>query len=123
MKWIAITFANLTIILAALYLVIGGPVLAIALATIGLIAIVIGMFSLGIWYAHKSIRLGAKLAIEAQNNNDHWDTVKMQSLAQFGSDMIKLKSLPEGSAQSALGIGHVQDAFDASFTITGIDSE
>ncbi len=117
MKWIAITLTALTIILAILYLTIGGMVLAITLATIGLTAIMVSIFSLGIWYAHQSIRLGAKLVTEAQNNNDHWDTVKMQSLTQFGGEMLKLKGVDNKYPSLESGSS---DNFNAPFTIQGI---
>jgi hypothetical protein len=74
--WITLTLTVSTVTLAILYFTIGGLALGIALGTIGLTTIIISMFSLGIWYAHKSIQLGAKLATEAQANNDRWNTVK-----------------------------------------------
>jgi hypothetical protein len=122
MKWIAISLTVLIIILAALWLAIGGSALAIALSILSAVTIALGVFSLGIWYAHQSIQLGAKLATEAQNNNDRWDSVKMQSLAHFGGEIFKLK----GSNQAATGFPLLEssnDTFDASFTIAGIEDE
>lgn len=121
MKWIVILLTALTTILAVLYLIIGGMGLAIALGTIGLTAIIMTVFSLGIWYAHKSIQLGAKLAIEAQNVNDQWDSVKMKSLSSFGSEIFKL------AKSQGVDIGFPpmleSDTIDASFTIQGIDED
>jgi hypothetical protein len=122
MKWTAITLTILTAILAILYATIGGTILLIGLSTIGLLTVILSCFGLGIWYAHKSIQLGAKIATEAVNNNDRWDSVKMKSLAQFGGEIFKLK----GDNQAANGFPLLEsnnDAFDASFTITGVDNE
>lgn len=119
MKWIAITLTVLTIILTILYFAIGSEILAIGLGTIGMIAIMVSVFSLGIWYAHKSIQLGAKLAIEAQNNNDKWDAVKAKSLAQFGGEILKLKGQNTNNGYPLLESDN--DTLDASFTIQGID--
>jgi hypothetical protein len=121
MKWIAITLGSLTAMLGILYVAIGGTVLGITLAIIGSTGIVMGMFSLGVWYAHKSIQLGADLAIQAQSNNDQWDTVKTKALADFGSQMIKLKNQNTNNGFPLLEQGN--DTFDASFTISGIDEE
>lgn len=120
MKWIALTLVTLTIILVILYFAIGGEILAIGLGIIGLIAIITSVFSLGIWYAHKSIQLGAKLVIEAQNNNDRWDSVKMESLAQFGGEVLKLRG-QNNANYPLLETGNNDDTVDVSFTIRGID--
>lgn len=121
MKWIALTLTVLTIILAILYLAIGGTILAIGLGTIAMTTLILAVFSVGIWYAHRSIQLGANLAIEAQNNNDKWDSIKMQSLTKFGGDMLKLKGQNTDNGYPLLESGN--DAFDASFTIQGIDED
>lgn len=118
MKWIAISLAGLTIILSVLYFTIGGTILLIGLSTLGLLTIILSCFFLGAWYTHKSIQLGAKLAIEAQNNNDRWDNVKMKSLAQFGGEMLKLKGQNTDNRYPLLELDN--DASDASFTIQGV---
>jgi len=90
MKWIAIVLAISSGILASLYVTIGGTVLAIALSVTSMVVLIIGVFSLGIWYAHQSIQLGAKLALDSQRVNDQWDAIKTKGLTQFGGEMIKL---------------------------------
>jgi hypothetical protein len=121
-KWITGSLVGLTLILAILYATVGGTFLLIGLSTVGLTVLISGIFSVGIWYAHRSIQLGAKLAIEAQNNNDRWDTVKMQSLAQYGKEILKLK----GDNQATNGYPLLEqdnDTFDVDFTIQGVDNE
>ena len=119
MKWIAITLLTLTAILAILYLILGGYVLALALGTLALTVLIVAIFSLGIWYAHKSIQLGATLAIQAQAHNDRWDTAKTQALSRFGGDLLKLtKAQQPASWPPLLQAGN--DSIDASFTIHGL---
>ena len=89
-KWI-LTVTSIAVILATLYAAIGGQALAIGLGVISITATIMGVFSLGIWYAHKSIQLGADLVTGAQNNNDQWDSKKMESLVQFSGDIFKIK--------------------------------
>lgn len=117
MKWITSILTVLTIILTILYLTIGGTILLISLATIGLTTVVLTIFSLGIWYAHSSIQLGAKIATEAVNNNDRWDSAKMQSLAAFSKEIFKIKGEHTDNGYPLLE----GDTMDASFTIQGID--
>jgi hypothetical protein len=119
MKWIAVTLGSLSAILGILYIAIGGTILGIVLAVIGSTGIVMGMFSLGVWYAHRSIQLGAKLAIEAQSSNDQWDTTKIQSLTNFGKEMLKLRD----NSSNGYPLLESGEAFDTSFTISGIDEE
>ena len=126
MKWTAILLITLTLILAWLYLTIGGLVLAIALGTLGLVTLIIGVFSLGIWYAHQSIKLGAELATNAQNHNDQWDAAKMQSLSRFGGELVKLaknqSTASEPSFPPMLEMG--QDSpIGSGFVIQGIEDE
>jgi hypothetical protein len=121
MKWIAIVMAILAMALAILYSIVGGVVLAIMLGTTTVTTIILAIFSLGIWYAHTSIRLGARISSEAINNNDRWDSIKMQALAQYGSEIFKLKSQNADRGFPLLGSG--DDTFDASFTIQGADDE
>ena len=106
------------LILSILYFAVGSTILAVGLGTVVLTVTVVSMFSLGVWYAHKSIRLGAELAIQAQNNNDQLDSVKMQSLDRFGGDVLKLKGQTGGDNN---GYPLLEDTLDGSFTIQGID--
>ena len=110
--------------LAALYFTIGGLALAILLGTVTLTALICGVFTLGIWYAHKSIQLGARLAIEAQNNNDRWDAEKMANLSRFGNEVLKLHrtQAADSSFPPLLEMGN-GETLDAAFTIQGIDEE
>lgn len=124
MKTAGIILSGLGVSLGVLYLTVGGPLLAIVLGAISLTLLIISVFGLGIWYAHKSISLGAKLAIDAQANNDKWDTVKMQSLAQFGGEMLKLKG---GVTETTNGYPPLlesgQDFNDFNLVITGLEEE
>lgn len=120
MKLITSTLTILTIIFGILYFTIGGTILLVGLSTIGLTTFILAIFGAGIWYAHHSIQLGAKIAIDATNNNDRWDSVKMQSLARFGGEIFKLKGENTTNGMPMLEQG---DMFDASFTIQGIGDE
>lgn len=122
MKWTAITLTVLMIILSVLYFTVGGTILLIGLSTIGLLTIILSCFFLGTWYTHKSIQLGANLVIEAQNNNDKWDSIKMKSLAQFGGEMLRLKENNQINGDLPL-LNQDDGMFDAPFTITGVDNE
>lgn len=121
MKWTAITLTILTIILSVLYFAIESTILLIGLSTVVLLTIILSSLFLGSWYTHRSIELGARLAIEAQNNNDKWDSIKMKSLAQFGGEMLRFKGDNQAGGQPLLNQGN--DIFDNSFTITGVDNE
>ncbi len=123
MKWMVMAMAILAVALAILYSIVGGVVLAIMLGTTLATTIILAIFSIGIWYAHSSIRLGAQISSEAINNNDHWDAVKMQSLARFGGEMFKLKSQNQSADGGFPLLGSGDDTFDASFTIQGAEDE
>ena len=115
MKYIAISLASLAVILGGLYLTVDGEILLTGAIVMSIILAIIIAFSLGIWYAHKLIQLGANIAIEAQNNNDQWDTTKTEALAKFGNEILRLKgdsypALPEQS-----------DTFNSNFIIEGLD--
>lgn len=120
-KWTAITLTTITATLGVFYFVIESTILLVGLSTIGLLTIILSCLFLGSWYTHKSIELGAKLAIEAQNNNDRWDSVKMKSLAQFGGEMLRLKGDNQQNVLPLLESNN--DALDASFTIQGIGDD
>lgn len=118
MKIVIISLSTSTGLLAVLWFAFGGPVLLIGLATISAVCLVISCFTLGIWYAHKSIQLGAQIANEAVNNNDKWDSVKMQSLAKFGGEMLRLK----GGNEHSNGFPLLEESStDFDLLISGID--
>jgi hypothetical protein len=120
MKLTIVGLSAATGISCALYLVFGGTALLVGVSTISLLTLTISCFTLGIWYSHKSIQLGAKIATEAVSNNDKWDTVKMQSLAQFGGEIFKLKGQGQGNENE---YPLLEDISDGQFMITGIDDE
>lgn len=117
MKYITISLAALSGIIAVLWLTIGGSALIIVLSVSSIMLVIISAFSLGIWFSHKSIQLGAKLAIEAQSNNDQWDTAKMNGLAKFGESMLKLKGGNNNNEYPLLE----DSSLDGQFMITGIE--
>lgn len=120
MKTTGVILVGLGLSLGILYLTVGGSWLVIILGAVSLTLLIVSVFGLGVWYAHTSISLGAKLAIAAQSNNDKWDTVKMQSLARFGGEIFKLK----GGAVETNGYPPLLEGDnDFKFLISGLDEE
>lgn len=91
MKILPATCLVLTVVIGGLYLAVGGTILLIVLAVLGITTFVISIFILGMWFQKNAIMTGVKIAMEATANNDKWDSVKMQSLARFGGDIFRLK--------------------------------
>lgn len=110
-----------TVVAAIAYFTIGGLLLGIVFGTLLLTTLIVSIFSLGIWYAHKSISLGVNLAITAQTHNDQWDAHKLQSFSRFGSEMVKLARANQNGA--GLPMLPDDDEIINGFLMNGFDEE
>lgn len=119
MKAAGLILVGLGTTLTILYLTVGGHWLAIGLGAVSVTLLIVSVFTLGVWYAHKSIGLGAKLVIEAQTSNDQWDTAKIKSLTHFGTEMLKLKGDNNNGGYPPL----LESGNDFNFTINGLEDE
>lgn len=88
--WVTIV---LTIVLLGLWLSahkIAAAIVVTAIAALFILLTHVGAFAAGIWWGRESVRMGADIAIRAQNFNDQWDTRKTTALANMATAMIKL---------------------------------
>lgn len=122
MKWIALTVLMLLIAIAALWLIIGGPALGIALgAFFGILC-----FVLGSWWSAYLLQNGAQIALTAQESDDRRDERQMGALAQLMREGVKTGrdyAKVEQPQYPALPFGGDNGTIDARFTIAGFDDE
>lgn len=105
---------------------VGGVVLVITFAVIGLVSVILVAFALGSRWTFTTMKAGADLAIASSNTNDRNDAIKTQALAALVREAVKqfktelpapTMPLPSGfpPTQPLLGSGPLNSVRDAPY--------
>lgn len=99
----------------------GGPVLLAVLGFLAALAVLVFVYKLGQRDAHRLMTEGAKLVIQASNNNDRNDAAKIQALSLLTREAIKATG--KNQAQASSGYPVLPSFTEGDFTIAGLDEE
>lgn len=123
MKYLIILFAGITLIIAILWLTIGGQLLAVLLGATFLVLVIFAAFALGSWWSSKLMREGANIALVAQVSDDKRDLSQTSALVGLIRETLKIRNeqtqinIPQYPALPDNG------PIDAEFNISGFDEE
>jgi uncharacterized membrane protein len=114
------TLIGLSFVVAIAYYVLSTTWLLIALIAVVTILILLGVFFAGVYVARDMMQRGADIVLKGQQINDQWDTAKMKGLADFGKEIIRVKTDSVAASQQLPALPPLT-AIDGSFTIAGLD--
>lgn len=122
MKNTIIVLVGILVFASVAYIVLQTTWLLIGLVIIGLVLLILGVFFAGVYVARDMMQKGAGIALEAQQLNDQWDAAKMAGLANFGKEVIKIKSDSISAGQQYPALPPMTP-INGEFTIAGFDGE
>ncbi len=125
MKYLIILFAGITLLIAMLWLTIGGQLLAVLLGATFWGLSLFAAFALGSWWSSKLMREGANIALVAQVSGDKKDLSQTSALVGLIRETLKIRNeqqvqtnVPQFPALPDNG-----QVIDAEFNISGLDED
>lgn len=122
MKYIIILFVGITLLIAMLWLTIGGQLLAVLLGATFLVLVIFAAFALGTWWSSKLMREGANIALVAQVSDDKRDLSQTSALVGLIRETLKIRNeqVPINMPQFP-ALPDNSQTIDAEFNISGFD--
>lgn len=109
------------LVLAVLYLAVGGMGLAVGVGALFWLVSVVVAFMLGAYYTKQTLAAGADIALKAQTSDDRRDIVQTNALTGLVKEVLKLGG--QAARVQAPSYPRLPDegVVDAQFTIKGLD--
>ena len=122
MKQTSAILIFVSFILGVLWLAYGGLALAIALGMLVFLTCLLLAFGLGSWWSSQLMERGARIALQAQSNDDRRDMVQMRAMSGLVKEVLKVRNIAVNDSQyPALPIG--EETVEGTFTVSGLEEE